>query len=153
VDQVSSGEDGDILGPATGSADRGVIETGDRLVVLAPTIQLGRVRAHFGDSIRGNAEFSYISVGIGMVLGLALGAIPIPIPGVGKLSLGVAAGPLMGRYSKALEYEYSANLRRELIGEAAERFAADIDVALAMLRSASEKSPLLARALRRCEEN
>jgi hypothetical protein len=65
----------------------------------------------------------------------------------------VAAGPLMGRYSKALEYEYSANLRRELIGEAAERFAADIDVALAMLRSASEKSPLLARALRRCEEN
>ena len=72
-----------------------VIETGDRLVVLAPTTQLARVRAHFGDSIRGNAEFSYISVGIGMVLGLALGAVTFPIPGVGKLSLGVAAGPLI----------------------------------------------------------
>ena len=46
-------------------------------------------------SIRGNAEFSYISVGIGMVLGLALGAIPLPIPGLGTLSLGVAAGPLI----------------------------------------------------------
>jgi len=72
-----------------------VVETGDRLVVLAPTDRLNHVRAHFGDSIRGNAEFSYISVGIGMVLGLALGAVPIPIPGLGTLSLGVAAGPLI----------------------------------------------------------
>ena len=72
-----------------------VVETGDRLVVLAPTTAWPRVRAHFGDSIRGNAEFSYISVGIGMVLGLALGALPLPIPGLGTLSLGVAAGPLI----------------------------------------------------------
>ena len=35
-----------------------VVETGDRLVVLAPTDRLMQVRAHFGDSIRGNAEFS-----------------------------------------------------------------------------------------------
>jgi putative transport protein len=72
-----------------------VVETGDRLVVLAPTSRLPQVRQHFGDSIRGNAEFSYISVGIGMVLGLALGAVPIPVPGLGTLSLGVAAGPLI----------------------------------------------------------
>ena len=72
-----------------------VVETGDRLVVLAPTGRLAQVRAHFGDSIRGNAEFSYVSVGIGMVLGLALGALPIPVPGLGTLSLGVAAGPLI----------------------------------------------------------
>jgi hypothetical protein len=65
----------------------------------------------------------------------------------------IAAGPLMGRYSKALEYEYSADLRRELIGEASERFGADIDAALAMLRSAAEKSPLLGRALARAEGN
>jgi hypothetical protein len=58
----------------------------------------------------------------------------------------------MSRYSKAAEYEYSPNLRRELIGEAAERFSSDIATALAMLRSAAEKSPLLARALRRSEE-
>ncbi|HEY4070553.1 MAG TPA: hypothetical protein VGM04_03240, partial [Sphingomicrobium sp.] len=65
----------------------------------------------------------------------------------------VSSGPLMSRYSKAMEYEYSANLRHELIAEAAERYAADIDSALAMLRSAADKSPLLARALRRSEEN
>ena len=59
---------------------------------------------------------------------------------------------LMTRYSKAVEYEYSPNLRRELIGEAAERFAGDIIGALAVLRSAAEKSPLLAQALRRSEE-
>lgn len=64
----------------------------------------------------------------------------------------IAAGPLMTRYSKALEYDYSANLRRELIGEASERFSADIDGALAMLQSAAEKSPLLARALTRAQE-
>jgi hypothetical protein len=63
----------------------------------------------------------------------------------------IASGPLMARYSKALEYEYSPTLRRELIGEASERFGADIDAALAMLRSAAEKSPLLQRALARAE--
>lgn len=61
----------------------------------------------------------------------------------------LASGPLMGRYSKAPEYDYSPNLRRELIGEAAERHQRDIEAALAMLRSSAEKSPLLARALAR----
>ena len=65
----------------------------------------------------------------------------------------IIGGPLMGRYSKAPEYEYSPTLRRELIGETSERFAANIDAALAMLRSAAEKSPLLERALRRAEGN
>ncbi len=64
----------------------------------------------------------------------------------------IAAGPLVRRYSKAMEYDYSANLRRELIGEASERFSAEIDGALAMLESAAEKSPLLARALARARE-
>ena len=65
----------------------------------------------------------------------------------------IIGGPLMARYSKALEYEYSPNLRRELIGEASERFGPDIDAALAMLKSAAEKSPLLERALARAEGN
>jgi putative transport protein len=72
-----------------------VLETGDRLVVLAPTEKLPAVRAFFGDSIRGNAEFSYISVGFGMVLGLLLGVVPIPFPWVGSFKLGVAGGPLI----------------------------------------------------------
>jgi hypothetical protein len=65
----------------------------------------------------------------------------------------VAAGPLMTRYSKAMEYDYSPALRRELIAEAADRYAPAIDAALVMLRSTAEKSPLLARALGRCEGN
>ena len=55
----------------------------------------------------------------------------------------------MRRYSKALEYEYSPALRRELIAEASASHGREIDGALAMLRSAAEKSPLLARALAR----
>lgn len=56
-------------------------------------------------------------------------------------------GPLMRRYSKALEYDYSPGLRRELLAEAARDNRADIDSALAMLHRAAEKSPLLDRAL------
>lgn len=72
-----------------------MLEAGDRVVVLAPAARLAEVRAHFGDSIRGNAEFSYVSVGFGMVLGLALGVVPVPLPGVGVFTLGVAGGPLI----------------------------------------------------------
>ena len=64
----------------------------------------------------------------------------------------VAAGPLMGRYSKGLEYEYSPTLRRDLIAEATARHRRDIESALAMLARASERSPLLARSLARAEE-
>lgn len=64
----------------------------------------------------------------------------------------VASGPLMQRYSKALEYDYSPALRRDLIAEASREHAADIADALAMLRAGAEKSPLLARALGRAKE-
>ena len=64
----------------------------------------------------------------------------------------LATGPLMSRYSKALEYEYSAGLRRDLIAEAAAAHGGAIDGALAMLRSAAEKSPMLARSLARAGE-
>jgi putative transport protein len=72
-----------------------VVESGDRLVVLAPADKIAAVRAHFGDSIRAVGEFSYVSVGFGMVLGLGLGLIPIPLPVIGKFTLGLAGGPLI----------------------------------------------------------
>jgi hypothetical protein len=65
----------------------------------------------------------------------------------------LATGPLMRRYSKALEHEYSAGVRQELIGETSEQFAREIDGALAMLHAAAEKSPLLGRALERAAED
>jgi hypothetical protein len=64
----------------------------------------------------------------------------------------IASGPLMNRYSKGLEYDYSAALRRELITEATAANAPAIDDALAMLGAAAEKSPMLARALERAGE-
>ena len=61
----------------------------------------------------------------------------------------IASGPLMQRYSKALEYEYSPRLRAELIADASARHEREIAGALAMLAAAAEKSALLAQALRR----
>ena len=63
----------------------------------------------------------------------------------------IAAGPLMGRYSKATEYEYTDSLRRDLIADASAANREDIDRAIAMLQSAAETSPLLKSALRRAE--
>lgn len=63
----------------------------------------------------------------------------------------IAMGPLMTRYSKAMEYEYSPVLRHDLIAEAEAHHRSDIETALAMLRRAAEKSPLLARAIARSE--
>jgi hypothetical protein len=65
----------------------------------------------------------------------------------------IARGPLMRRYSKALEYEYSPNLRRDLIAQEGTLHGRDIEDALAMLDAAAEKSPLLARALARSMES
>jgi hypothetical protein len=65
----------------------------------------------------------------------------------------IATGPLMGRYSKAPEHDYTPALRSDLIAQAAAANRADIDSALAMLQSAAENSPLLARALERAKES
>jgi putative transport protein len=71
------------------------IEFGDRLVAAVPAGRQAEVRRFFGDSIKGNAEMSFISVGVGIALGLLLGMIPVPLPGGGTFSLGVAGGPLV----------------------------------------------------------
>ena len=72
-----------------------MLEFGDRVGVLTPPDRKGDVRQHFGDTIKAAAEFSYVSLGVGMVLGLLLGLIPIPIPGVGIVTLGIGGGPLI----------------------------------------------------------
>jgi putative transport protein len=56
---------------------------GDRVGMMARREDLGAVRAHFGDSIKGTTEFSYVSLGVGMALGVLLGILPIPVPGLG----------------------------------------------------------------------
>ncbi len=72
-----------------------MLEFGDRIGVLVPPDRKEDIRKFFGDTIKAAAEFSYVSLGIGMVLGVLLGLIPIPIPGVGVVTLGIGGGPLI----------------------------------------------------------
>ena len=72
-----------------------MLEFGDRVGVLLPPERKQEIRQHFGDTVKSTAEFSYVSLGIGMVLGVLLGLIPIPIPGVGTVTLGIGGGPLI----------------------------------------------------------
>jgi putative transport protein len=66
-----------------------VLEYGDRVGLLTKRAAFPALRAFFGDSIKGTAEFSYISVGLGMALGFLVGAIQLPLPGIGQLALGL----------------------------------------------------------------
>jgi putative transport protein len=72
-----------------------MLEFGDRVGVLMPPDRKEEIRKYFGDTVKAAAEFSYVALGIGMVLGVLLGLIPIPIPGVGIVTLGIGGGPLI----------------------------------------------------------
>jgi putative transport protein len=67
-----------------------ILEYGDRIGLLAHRRDFPSLRKFFGDSIKGTAEFSYVSIGLGMALGFLLGALVIPLPGIGKISLGLS---------------------------------------------------------------
>jgi putative transport protein len=67
-----------------------VLEFGDRVGLLCHRADFDAVRGFFGDSIKGVADFSYISLGVGAAMGLLVGLIPLPIPGVGRITLGLA---------------------------------------------------------------
>jgi putative transport protein len=72
-----------------------MLEFGDRVGVLTPPEKKEEIRRHFGDTVKAAAEFSYVSLGLGMVMGVLLGLIPIPIPGIGIVTLGIGGGPLI----------------------------------------------------------
>lgn len=72
-----------------------VLETGDRVGLMTMHDNFPTVRAFFGNSIKGTAEVSYVSLGIGIVLGVLLGLVAVPIPGLGPIALGLAGGPLL----------------------------------------------------------
>lgn len=63
----------------------------------------------------------------------------------------LAAGPLMRRYSKAMEYDYSPALRAELLAEATAEHRPDIEAAVAALHGAAKSAPMLDRALLRAD--
>jgi putative transport protein len=57
-----------------------VLEFGDRIGMLANRGDFATLRKYFGDSIKGTAEFSYISIGLGMALGFYGRCDPVPAP-------------------------------------------------------------------------
>ena len=61
----------------------------------------------------------------------------------------ICNGPLMRRYSKALEYEYSPALRREILADARRRHAGAIADALNWLAGLESRYPAVAQAIRR----
>jgi hypothetical protein len=63
----------------------------------------------------------------------------------------ICEGPLMRRYSKALEYEYTPELRREILAEARTIHGAAIRDALGWLDTLAGRYPAIARAIRRAE--
>ncbi len=61
----------------------------------------------------------------------------------------IVEGPLMGRYSKALDYEYSPALRREILADARFRHGAAIRDGLNWLAGLAGRYPAVADAIRR----
>ena len=89
ITHVQRGDTEMMIGPGL------TLEIGDRIGLLAHRKYFKTLRNFFGNSIRGTTEFSYISLGIGMVMGVLLGIVPIPLPVIGTMKLGIAGGSLI----------------------------------------------------------
>ncbi|MCY1340319.1 putative transport protein YidE [compost metagenome] len=96
-----------------------ILEVGDRVGLLVNRAHAKSVRGFFGDSIKGTAELSFISIGIGAAAGLLAGMIPLPIPGVGKLALGLAAlllvALLLGKLGRTGPFVWTMPLSANLV--------------------------------------
>lgn len=96
-----------------------VLEYGDRIGLLAHRDDFSTLRTFFGDSIKGTAEFSYPSIGLGMALGMILGAIPIPLPGMGTIQLGLSGvlivALVFGRQRRTARLNWALPLSSNLV--------------------------------------
>ncbi|NJM05911.1 hypothetical protein HC891_06485 [Candidatus Gracilibacteria bacterium] len=81
------------------------LELGDRVGLIIKRDRIPAARDFFGDTIKSTADINYVTLGIGMVIGVILGLISVPIPGLGNISLGLAGGPLIA----ALFFGYFGN--------------------------------------------
>jgi putative transport protein len=96
-----------------------VLESGDRVGLLAHRDDFKPVRQFFGDSIKATAEFSYISIGLGMAIGFLLGAVVIPLPGMGRVSLGLSgvliAALVLGNYRRTGPLNWTIPLSANIV--------------------------------------
>lgn len=72
-----------------------MVEMGDRVRVVGPTMKLKEISKWLGDSSKGLTDINPVALGLGLALGLFVGSIEIPMPGGGSFSLGGAAGVLL----------------------------------------------------------
>jgi putative transport protein len=102
-----------------------VLEIGDRINVTTQRDNLDRVTKYFGDSLKSISETDYLSLSLGIVLGVFLGMIPIPLPRGLSFKLGFAGGPLvagliLGRLERTgpitWEMPFNANLVLRQVG-------------------------------------
>jgi len=74
------------------------MEIGDQIGVLAEVGHTKELQRFFGDSVKAGGEVNYLSMGVGVALGLAVGSIAFPIPGLGNVKLGLAGLLLVALY-------------------------------------------------------
>jgi putative transport protein len=72
-----------------------ILELGDRIRVVTRKDNFDRITHFFGDSIKSISETDFLSLSLGIVLGVFLGTIPIPFPNGTTFKLGFAGGPLI----------------------------------------------------------
>jgi putative transport protein len=101
------------------------LEMGDRILVVSPRQEIERITDFFGDSLKALSETDYLSLSLGIVLGVFLGMAPIPLPNGTSFKLGFAGGPLivgliLGRLERTGKIQwglpYNANLVLRQIG-------------------------------------
>jgi putative transport protein len=71
-----------------------VLQTGDRVRVVASRQTMDSLSKYFGDSARGLADINPVGFAIGLALGIGLGLVPVPL-GSFTFKLGTAAGTLL----------------------------------------------------------
>jgi putative transport protein len=71
------------------------LELGDRIRVVTKKENMERVTKFFGDSVKAISETDFLSVSLGIVLGVFLGMVPFPLPNGMTFKLGFAGGPLI----------------------------------------------------------
>jgi putative transport protein len=72
-----------------------VLELGDQIRVVSKRDNLDRITQFFGDSLKSISETDFLSVSLGIVLGVLVGMFPFPLPNGTSFKLGFAGGPLI----------------------------------------------------------
>ena len=71
------------------------LEYGDQVRAVTYHENMEKVEKLFGDPIRDLSETDFLSISLGLCLGILLGMVPIPLPNGAELRLGFAGGPMI----------------------------------------------------------